>query len=105
MILINILLNKLCCIYIYNVLYVVISSFISINYLLSVDKSQKKNDRAHKFIRKNRKLHKFATTNNNFKQECDLVTVLVCINLRYYRENDVGYTLHMTFRNCCSSQC
>ena len=28
--------------YIYNVLYVVISSFISINYLLSVDKSQKK---------------------------------------------------------------
>ena len=29
---------------IYNVLYVVISSFISINYLLSVDKSQKKNN-------------------------------------------------------------
>ena len=33
---------------------------------------------------KNRTLHKFATTNNNFKQECDLVTVLVCINLLYY---------------------
>ena len=37
-----------------------------------------KSSRAHKFIRKNRKLHKFATTKSTFKQECDVVTVLVC---------------------------